>query len=223
MTDDTSRPKIIQFYAKVGAPEAIFFVSLLALFFIPFIGGIEDVLLNSILHTFFILSLYYLIYSSGLEKVRLFKLILLVSLIFTWVGHFSFITIPQELRSIVEILVMFISFYFIYRSIFASSRIDFNTLIAAVSGYMLIGISLGISVYIFQLLAPGSFSFPKEVSLRDAQYFSFVTMSTLGYGDILPITNNAKGFAILITLIGQFYMAIVVGLILGKLLTRQNS
>lgn len=47
-------------------------------------------------------------------------------------------------------------------------------------------------------------------NFSDAAYFSFVTLTTLGYGDILPITPIAKVFAYLEAIIGVFYMAIVV-------------
>ena len=100
---------------------------------------------------------------------------------------------------------------------------DVNTLIAAISGYLLIGISLGLIVFIMQTVHSDSFSFTGKITPFDTNYYCFVTMSTLGYGDILPLSKSAKGLSIIITLIGQFYMVIVMGMIIGKLLSPKEK
>ena len=117
---------------------------------------------------------------------------------------------------------MIISFYFVSYSLFIQKGVDFNTLIAGISGYILIGISMGILVNTMENAYPGSFTF-KEIKSYDAYYYSFVTMSTLGYGDILPLTKSAKGLSVFITLIGQFYMAIVLGMIIGKMIAPKEK
>jgi hypothetical protein len=94
---------------------------------------------------------------------------------------------------------------------------------AAISGYLLIGIGFGLIVMVFESVNANSFSFKGAVTMHSSYYYSFVTMSTLGYGDIVPLTTKARGLSILITLIGQFYMAIVVGLLIGKLLANPQA
>lgn len=217
MKNPSSHPRIIRFYAKVGAPEAIFFISLICLFFIPFITDFKNELLGSVLFTLFVLSLYYLVYTSGVKDKKIITTILFLSIIINWLKHAGFQ--PSIILEVFfEVFIMVISFYFIFKSIFKTSQINFNTLMAAISGYLLLGIGLGLVVFAFELMNPNSFSFNNVLNTHEAYYYSFVTMSTLGYGDVLPLTIRAKGFSILITLIGQFYMAIVMGLIIGKLL-----
>lgn len=222
MKEENIHPPIIRFYARMGAPETLFFISLVSLFIIPFIANIQGRLINTVLTSFFILSLYYLIYSANPKNRRLFVAPLFIALVISWLKHFG-IVIPSVVDSFFEIVIMMISFYFIFKSIFNTQEISINTLMAAISGYLLIGIGFGLVVLIFEYFNANSFSFKEAVTMHESYYYSFVTMSTLGYGDVVPLTVRAKGLAILITLIGQFYMAIVMGLIIGKLIASPQA
>ncbi len=57
----------------------------------------------------------------------------------------------------------------------------------------------------------------------DFLYFSFITMATVGYGDITPISSETQTLSYLIAIIGQLYVAIVVAIIVGKYLARNNN
>lgn len=222
MKNSNADHPIIWIYSKMGAPETVFFVSLILLFFIPFITDIQNHLLNSILVSSFILSLYYFIHSSNPKRRKIFITPLLITFVVTWLKHFG-IAIPIFVVSFFEVVIMVISFLFIFKSIFKAPNVNINTLMAAISGYLLIGISFGLIVLFFESVNANSFSFKGDVTMHSSYYYSFVTMSTLGYGDIVPLTTKAKGLSILITLIGQFYMAIVVGLLIGKLLANPQA
>ena len=51
--------------------------------------------------------------------------------------------------------------------------------------------------------------------LLEFQYFSFVTLSTLGYGDLLPLSETARALVLAETITGQFYLAILVAALVG--------
>ena len=91
---------------------------------------------------------------------------------------------------------------------------------ASIIGFFLIGM-IGANVYeIIELFRPGSYSVQggKFTDPVVTLYYSFVTISTLGYGDIVPITKLTRSFAILFTVTGQAYMTILVAIIVGKYL-----
>ena len=73
-----------------------------------------------------------------------------------------------------------------------------------------------------EFLQPGAFSFQADemgsfqAKFYDQLYFSFITMGTVGYGDLLPKTPFAKSFSTLIGVSGQLYMAIVIAMLVGK-------
>ena len=77
------------------------------------------------------------------------------------------------------------------------------------------------------MVSPGSFSGITDTTTGVADtanimYFSYITLMTIGYGDILPLTLPAKKAAILIGLIGQFYLVIITAVVVAKYIRSQN-
>lgn len=61
-----------------------------------------------------------------------------------------------------------------------------------------------------ETLAPGSFNGSQELQWEQLLYFSFVTLTTLGYGEITPVTGQAQSIVIIETTMGVMYMAVLV-------------
>lgn len=78
------------------------------------------------------------------------------------------------------------------------------------------------SIYQFhEIIYPGSFSLPDSTTLNQSfifqmWYFSMVTLTTLGYGDISPVTMSARVFVVMEAILGQFYLAVLVATLIGK-------
>lgn len=93
-----------------------------------------------------------------------------------------------------------------------------NALINSVSGYIVLGI-IGATIFDFsQSLNFDPFNWKLE--FFELLYVSFVTMTTLGYGDISPISVEGRTIAILITICGQLYIAVVIAINLAKYLAK---
>jgi hypothetical protein len=91
-----------------------------------------------------------------------------------------------------------------------AKRIDVEHLYAALSAYLLAGIFFGSFYGVLEQLVPGSFAAAGEFTRMSAIYFSFVTLATLGYGDIVPRSDIARGLAILEGVGGQLFLAVLV-------------
>jgi hypothetical protein len=91
-----------------------------------------------------------------------------------------------------------------------ATQVDAEHLYAALSAYLLAGIYFGIAYWVFEQMKPGTFSFTGEFSQASAIYFSFVTLATLGYGDIVPRADVARGIAIVEGVGGQLFLAVLV-------------
>jgi hypothetical protein len=91
-----------------------------------------------------------------------------------------------------------------------ATQVDAEHLFAALSAYLLAGIYLGLLYWVLEQMKPGTFSFPGEFSQASAIYFSFVTLATLGYGDIVPRADVARGIAIVEGVGGQLFLAVLV-------------
>lgn len=108
----------------------------------------------------------------------------------------------------------------------AAAREVFSaTLLCAINSYLLIGLTLSILFLILDLFAPGSIMQidASDVGLSSYIYFGFVTLTTLGYGDITPLTPVARSLASFTALFGQLYLVIIMALIIGKYLNWRNN
>ena len=91
-----------------------------------------------------------------------------------------------------------------------ATRVDAEHLYAALSAYLLAGIFFGLFYWVLQQIWPGTFAVTGDFSRMSAIYFSFVTLATLGYGDIVPRTDVARGLAIVEGVGGQLFLAVMV-------------
>ena len=96
------------------------------------------------------------------------------------------------------------------RFAFKATQVDTEHLYAALSAYLLAGIFFGLFYWVLEQINPGTFAITGEFSRMSAFYFSFVTLATLGYGDIVPRTDVARGLAILEGVGGQLFLAVMV-------------
>ena len=90
--------------------------------------------------------------------------------------------------------------------------VDAERIFAALDVYLLAGLVFGVAYWVLEQTWPGPFGAPsaRHLDLAHAIYFSFVTIATLGYGDIVPASEPARGLAILEAVGGQMYLAVLV-------------
>ena len=100
-----------------------------------------------------------------------------------------------------------------------------STLLCAINSYLLIGLTLSILLIIIHLNQPGSFNNiePGSDIFSQFVYFGFVTLTTLGYGDITPATPVARSLSTFTALFGQLYLVIIMAIIIGKFLIYKNA
>jgi hypothetical protein len=97
---------------------------------------------------------------------------------------------------------------------------------AALSAYLLAGHIFGVCYWQVEQLRAGSFSvggtpvLAGALDLPTCIYFSYVTLATLGYGDIAPLTPTARGLAVTEAIIGQLYLAVLVARLVGSRATK---
>ena len=123
---------------------------------------------------------------------------------------------------------LLIAIVFTLRQVVFGTEMTFNRLVGAVCVYLLLGTIWAFTYSLVDALSPGSFTgiSPQEGRGWDSDwlYFSFVTMTTLGYGDISPVSASARVLAYMQAVFGQFYVAILVaGLVSGYISTRQTE
>lgn len=110
----------------------------------------------------------------------------------------------------------------------SDARVTTSTICASISVYLMIGLAWAVIYMLVQLAAPGSFTLGAGGAIVGDDFerligFSFVTLTTLGYGNVVPTTQQADAIATLEALIGQFYMAIIVARLVAMHLTKHLS
>lgn len=95
----------------------------------------------------------------------------------------------------------------------------------AVCGYFLIGFMWSAIFALLEGIYPGSFKLGQHVvpDIDSFIYFSFVTLATLGYGDIVPLTEKAQSLAIIETVMGQMYLAVNIAAIVAIRISQSRS
>lgn len=147
-------------------------------------------------------------------------------IISTWSIYFYDSTHLSLLTRIFGALFFGYAVVLILLEIARSSEVSKETIFAAVVAYLLIALMWSFLYMILELAEPGSFSLPGQSSRQETmhyEYFSFITITTLGYGDITPLTNRASALALLEALIGQIYMVVLVAWLVGMYVSRRSK
>ena len=125
-------------------------------------------------------------------------------------------------------VILLVSISYTMKQVIFGTEINANRLVGAICVYLLLGVIWALAYAFIDLVAPSSFAGID----RDAEtgwgagwiYYSFVTLTTLGYGDILPLSGTARGLAYLQAIVGQFYIAVLVaGLVSAYISDKQGS
>lgn len=140
-------------------------------------------------------------------------------------------SIPSDSLSIGSFAAAFgfilVTVWFTGQQIVLGNEISANRVVGAVSLYLLLGVLWAISYAVIEMLLPGSFAgFSKPLSQgwsSEWLYFSFVTMTTLGYGDLVPFSATARTFAYMQAVFGQFYIAILVAGLVSAYITHRRQ
>lgn len=109
----------------------------------------------------------------------------------------------------------------ILRQIVRSAIVTLDTVLGGVVVYLLIGLQFLVLYSLTEFLQPGSFAGVEAIEvvggqgIPDLLYFSFVTLTTLGYGDIRPVGEIARTLAFMQAVIGQLYLTVLIAWLVG--------
>jgi hypothetical protein len=118
-----------------------------------------------------------------------------------------------------EVLFLFGASMLIVKSLFSTATLKFDSILGAVCGYLFLGLGWAVIYAMIEGLRPGSFEIsPKLVTGGEIArplpqvltYYSFVTLTTVGYGDISPVSPATRTLSWMEAITGQFYLAVIV-------------
>ena len=107
-----------------------------------------------------------------------------------------------------------------------SEEVKLEIIYAAILLYLLAALMWAFVYTVIELVDPASFNIdlsrPQDY-LLEFQYFSFVTITTLGYGDITPVTEVAKAITALEAVVGQLYLVVAVAWLVGMYVSKKSK
>ena len=161
-----------------------------------------------------ILFLLILIFSIFLHQhdTKLFK-VTVVSLIIILINILFFDNNQSVSQYFLKILIVGITIVELFKEIFKTKKIDSHIISSAISIYVLVGIFWYLLFMFLLMIDPNSFyirNFNPEMVSIDMIYFSFTTLTTLGYGDITPLSYTAKMWSITEAMMGVMFLAIMI-------------
>lgn len=203
----------------------LLFVQILFFLGFPFIQA------NAIVNFVFTV-LFFLIFLGTLiltiaeleDSIKIFRWYLILaflSFIFEVVGSLDLIIKSQNTPSFIisNLILLFflaVSIWLIIREIFPSHNVNSDTIKGGVCIYLLLGLFWYNIYEIIYILNSNSFQgIVSSNSQADLLYFSYTTLTTVGYGDITPLVNFARIFANLESIVGIMYPAIYISRLVG--------
>jgi voltage-gated potassium channel len=181
----------------------------------------------------FVIALSFLFIQSTIvadvrkSRKRLLRVIVISMIFIIWLKPAGYDSVYIDLVKLGFIIAFFVFVMsFLVSFISKSTSVDLNVLIVSVNIYLLAGI-IGASLSLaFWYIYPDAYNIPAYIDppvFVHFLYYSFITMSTVGYGDITPRIPETQTLAYILSISGQLYVAIIIAFLIGKFLMQGNQ
>jgi len=206
---------------------SLLFGALLSQFlFMPFL---EDKL------RIFVPLLFFLIVITVLLTLDLRKSVFMASLavgllatLLHMLGHALDVTAGEETYFVLfglslDVIFLVFVIWVLVVKIFSEDKVTGETIKGGISVYFLLGLLWAYLYSLILIIAPDAISFPvSRPELSSIVYFSFTTLTTLGYGDITPAVWSARNLTILESTIGQIFLTVLIARLVGLHLAHKS-
>lgn len=209
---------------KLWRNNLILFFALIILIFIAPVLENQSILITRVSLVVTVISG---IFAAEFEK-KVFKLLITLGIMVLTLVLCAVIFSEAKIFNILSFVLMMTSIILSTIALIAhmsqSESASKSTILCAINSYLMLGLIASVMFIILDLFVPHSF-----MNLESAQenigeyiYFGFVNLTTLGYGDIVPIAPLARSLTTLVAVGGQLYLVIIMALIIGKFLNSKK-
>ena len=138
-----------------------------------------------------------------------------------WINHFQPHLIPPAIFLVAGIGLVAFVVVNLLRFVLRTPSVDGEVLCASISAYLMLGLIWTMAYWLVEALTPGAFAFNTATGTKEtmegfnAFYFSFITLSTVGYGDITPVSKVARMLAATEAMTGLLYVAVLIARLVG--------
>jgi hypothetical protein len=199
---------------RFSAVELLIALALLLLCF-PFVEEVKggDIIV-SILLSLVLLSAV-LAVASRRRTLVVAILLAIPAIVGRWINHFRPDLVPPAVFLIAGLVLVAFVVVNLLRFVLRAPSVNTEVLCASISAYLMLGLMWTIAYWLVDQITPGAFSFntnagPRSMNGFTGFYFSFITLSTVGYGDITPVSRIARWLAAMEAMTGLLYVAVLI-------------
>lgn len=181
-------------------------------------------------HLFLSVTLFVAVYTvQKYQKRRSVAIVLLLALlVLYWLGIYDVIRFSRIGSYLLFVVYFGLLMYSYIMQLARFQKVTVNVLYATLCLYLIIGLFWGSLYTLLYELSPGAYSGTLLDNVQGAplhifNYFSMVTLTTLGYGDITPQTPGAGALCQMEAIIGQFFTAVIVAWLVGSIITEKEN
>ena len=223
----------MNFFSNIATRSSNTSNSLLLLFviFTIFITPFFSIAWHLILYSISI-TIVFLLSAIALNdyQPKIFYATVLVILI-EWLAETLSLSLLTQISFLVNILFFDLIVLLFILQIAKAKTVTFRVIMESVTGYLMLGLSFSILIGLVCFIDPTSFSFehltgemnPSYSYFSNYTYYAFVTLTTLGYGDVVPLSPAARSLSIFTSITGQMYVAIIIAALVSKYLGQRSK
>lgn len=206
-------------FTQVRLGRFLFLLISIVLLFVlrPFLEGYIGI--NILLDIFFSFILFSGIYAVSQRKYQFIIALLIALPPFALLWLTEFVDSPFLILVRNSFMILFYGYIviIILSHIFREKEVSADLIMGAICVYFFIGLMWALVFAVLESFQPGSFAIGEGLTadIVNFVYYSFVTQTTLGYGDITPLTAPARSLSLLEAVIGQLYLAVLIARLVG--------
>ena len=200
---------------RLSAVELLIALGLL-FFSLPFVEEIKggDIIVSILLSLVLISAV--LAVANRRRTFVVAVLLAIPAVVGRWINHFRPDLLPPAIFLVAGLVLVAFVVANLLRFILRAPSVNAEVLCASISAYLMLGLIWTMAYWLVDQLTPGgAFSFntnagPRSINGFNAFYFSFITLSTVGYGDITPVSTIARWLAAMEAMTGLLYVAVLI-------------
>ena len=188
------------------------------------IGYFENLGNPTMAYHIIITGIYLASYYSIRDKGNIMVSAPVIVIILTWISSIFHLGLLEIISVIVSLLFFLVIIFFLVIRVAKSKRVTRLEFLESINVYLLLGIEGSLLFRLVYIINHSAYNIPGEtIHFSDFIYFSFVTMTTLGYGDITPVSPAARSLTIFFSVAGQLYLTMIIAVLVGKYLSMKND
>jgi hypothetical protein len=206
-------PRRLKFH-RFSTVELLVALALL-FFFFPFVEEVKggDVIVSILLSLVLLSAVLAVADRKGVFFIAL--VLAIPAIAGRWINHFRPDLVPPPVFLIAGLALIAFVVANLLRFVLRAPSVNTEVLCASISAYLMLGLLWTVAYWLVDQVTPGAFAFNTNAGKQsmngfNAFYFSFITLSTVGYGDITPVSRIARWLAAIEAMTGLLYVAVLI-------------